>query len=50
MKPINYILSLASVCVLFACGNEDTPGTVLPPVVEPDAALSLLVNTLRLRR
>ena len=45
MKPINYILSLASVCVLFACGNEDTPGTVLPPVVEPDAALSLLVNT-----
>ena len=45
MKPINYILSLASVCVLFACGNEDTPDNILPPAIEPDATLSLLVNT-----
>ena len=45
MKPINYILSLASVCVLFACGSEDTPDNILPPVIEPDATLSLLVNT-----
>ncbi len=45
MKPINYILSLASVCVLFACGNEDTPKEILPSVIEPDATISLLVNT-----
>lgn len=45
MKPISYILSLASVCILFACGSEDTPDNVLPPVIEPDATLSLLVNT-----
>lgn len=45
MKPINYILSLASVCILFACGNEDTSNEILPSVIEPDATISLLVNT-----
>lgn len=45
MKSISYILSLATACVLFACGNEDTPDNILPPVVEPNASLSLVVNT-----